>query len=576
MRLFLLGFFLLVIPFVKAQLNGSLIDTIKSGYSISNQLDSSDLLLGIQSSSLTGGGFNLNNNLFSARSFIEFNGGQRFFAYSPWKKLRFSALPHLGFSYSFGNKGTQHILAEYQHALSTKSLLNIDFNRYSSTGFIRNSEFTHNDLQIQYSFNGKRYQSNLKLGYQNSNVQQSGGLSADSLIKSLDLLYIPVAKENALTKTQLGRIEWQNYLDFDKDSLQAKGIFTAHKISAKNYSYSESDSLANNYTIINFDSLQTNDIHQFTRLDNAIGLFSKNSFHEFTVGINTGYWQFKNAGFTNDTLEIATFLNFKRERKTSFIQNHFEFNLVGAKNEWSNYFSFIKKLKSFEINGAIAVLNKLPEVYQRLAIGNNYSNLNGTFNKQFNTYSDITVSKAFSNLTTKIGYRFSLSKNNYFFKETQWKQDTVSNYVIHQFYLKLDYKLKFLYLQPHYTYSILDESTDFIPQHQLQARVFIKGGIFKAKKLKAYLGADFSYASSFRQVTFNSITSSFDFNNSNAQLLPQMNLHVFGGIQIEEFKFFVRVENIGRSWNETTSAFYKGYPIASTQFRVGITWDFFN
>jgi hypothetical protein len=55
-----------------------------------------------------------------------------------------------------------------------------------------------------------------------------------------------------------------------------------------------------------------------------------------------------------------------------------------------------------------------------------------------------------------------------------------------------------------------------------------------------------------------------------------MNLHVFGGIQIEEFKFFVRVENIGRNWNDTTSAFYKGYPITSTQFRVGITWDFFN
>lgn len=561
---------------VKAQLNGSLIDTLKSGYTISQQLDSTDLLLPIQSSTLPGGGLNATSSIFSPQIITHSKGGQRFYAFSPWKKMRFSALPHLGFSYSFGNKGTQHLLAEYQHVLSTKSLLNIDYNRYSSTGFMRNSEFTHNNLQIQYNFKGKRYQSDLKIGYQNSNVQQSGGITNDTLLQTLDLIYVPVNKTNAITKTQLGRINWNNYLDFNKDSLQSKGIFTQHKLSAKNYSYSETDTLSTIYSLINFDSLQTNDNHQLTQFENGLGVYSSNSFHELKIGLNTNYWQFKNLTSLIDTLEISTFFNFKRERKTSFINNQFEFNIVGAKNEFHNYFSAIKQLNHIQLNGAVSVESKLPAIYQRLAIGNNYTNLNGQYNKQFNFFSDLNASYSTKLLTAKAGHRFSISNNNYFFKETKWEQDTINNFVLQQLYLNLDFKYKFITIQPKYTFSIVDQSTDFIPLHQFQGRIFIKGGIFKAKKLKGYLGADFSYNSSFRQVYFNALTSSFNFTASTLQLQEQFNLHAFGGIQIEEFKFFVRVENIGRSWNEISSSPVSAFPIASMQFRVGITWDFFN
>lgn len=561
---------------VKAQLNGSLIDTLKSGYTISQYLDSTDLLLPIQSLTLPGGGLNTSSSIFNPQIIIQSKGGQRFYAFSPWKKMRFSALPHLGFSYSFGNKGTQHLLAEYQHALSTKSLLNIDYNRYSSTGFVRNSEFTHNDLQIQYNFKGKRYQSDLRIGYQNSNVQQSGGITNDTLLQTLDLIYVPVNKTNAITKTQLGRINWNNYLDFNKDSLQSKGIFTQHKLSAKNYSYSETDTLSYIYTLINFDSLQTNDNHQLTQFENGFGVYSSNSFHELKIGLNTNYWQFKNLTSLNDTLEISTFFNFKRERKTSFINNQFEFNIVGAKNEFHNYFSAIKQLNHIQLNGTVSVESILPAIYQRLAIGNNYTNLNGQYNKQFNFFSDLNASYSTKLLTVKAGHRFSISKNNYFFKETKWEQDTVNNFVLQQLYLNLDFKYKFITIQPKYTFSIVDQSTDFIPLHQFQGRIFIKGGIFKAKKLKGYLGADFSYNSSFRQVYFNALTSSFNFTASTLQLQEQFNLHAFGGIQIEEFKFFVRVENIGRSWNEISSSPVSAFPIAPMQFRVGITWDFLN
>jgi hypothetical protein len=54
------------------------------------------------------------------------------------------------------------------------------------------------------------------------------------------------------------------------------------------------------------------------------------------------------------------------------------------------------------------------------------------------------------------------------------------------------------------------------------------------------------------------------------------NLHWFGGFQIDEFRFFVRAENIGGFWTDKNNEVQNGYPIGGLQLRVGITWDFFN
>jgi hypothetical protein len=54
------------------------------------------------------------------------------------------------------------------------------------------------------------------------------------------------------------------------------------------------------------------------------------------------------------------------------------------------------------------------------------------------------------------------------------------------------------------------------------------------------------------------------------------NLHVFGGFQIDQFRFFVRFENIGYFWNDNSIELLDAYPITGGQLRVGLTWDFFN
>ena len=87
---------------------------------------------------------------------------------------------------------------------------------------------------------------------------------------------------------------------------------------------------------------------------------------------------------------------------------------------------------------------------------------------------------------------------------------------------------------------------------------------------------DASYITKFNAIEFNALSGSYEFWNGNAINNGFANLHFFTGFQIDEFKFYVRYENIGYFWNQHSLPVLSNYPLAGTQFRLGLTWDFFN
>jgi hypothetical protein len=173
-------------------------------------------------------------------------------------------------------------------------------------------------------------------------------------------------------------------------------------------------------------------------------------------------------------------------------------------------------------------------------------------------------------------YSYSNWSNNYFFIGETWRNDSLKSFGFNQFSLRANYRFRIVNIQPNYSFTLSSKDFQIIPMHQIQTRIFIKGGIFKAKKLKAYTGVDLSYVSAYQRVGFSSNTSVFQLDNLTTIDLGYSNLHFFAGFQIDEFKFYVRFENIGYFWNDHNIAVMKNYPIASTQLRVGLTWDFFN
>jgi hypothetical protein len=54
------------------------------------------------------------------------------------------------------------------------------------------------------------------------------------------------------------------------------------------------------------------------------------------------------------------------------------------------------------------------------------------------------------------------------------------------------------------------------------------------------------------------------------------NLGAYTSIEIETFRFFLKVNNLGYLWNDLQWNYIEGIYLPELTVRVGITWDFWN
>jgi hypothetical protein len=137
-------------------------------------------------------------------------------------------------------------------------------------------------------------------------------------------------------------------------------------------------------------------------------------------------------------------------------------------------------------------------------------------------------------------------------------------------------KWKGLSIQPEYTFSTNSGTLQLMTKHMANARLMLKGGLFKAKRLKAYVGVDAQWVSAADRLSFLPYVNSLDLFSSSGTMPGFTDLHAFMGFQIDVFRFFVRMEHIGYYWNDAQIQAVKGYPFAAPNLRFGVTWDFFN
>lgn len=551
-------------------------DTLKADYRTGGDLDSIDLFTGFLSSTLPGGGWNLTGNNLEPLDLIKFQGGQRFYNFNNWKKIRFTGLPHLGFAYSFGSKGSQFIQAEYQQVFKSNTILNIDYITNTSNGFLRRGNFSHNDFQFQLVKPGKKYSFELKGSYESSDVSMNGGLLIDTLANDFPLIFLPVHKENAQLKTSRIRLHQSNYLDFNSDSINALGLFTQHELKIKKHLYSEEDTLFGIYDLINFDSIRTYDQHQWSQVSSGIGVFFKNQNHFFKSGVDFKFWNFQNLGNYRDTIEVSIVGSYHYNSKKLLIADQFESNVIGAQREITNYFNFTYIGGKIKYHGQFLLENKLPDYHQRYAIGNNYNAPSDVLEKQLRIMPQIGASGWVRDQGVSGSYNYTYLKDNYFFIKDKWRNDTLNSINFHQIKIRLDLIFSSFHIQPNYIYTTSGNNFEIIPSHQLQTRIFVEGGLFKAKKMLAYIGVDVAYQSAYQKFGFASNVSSFQFDATENYNTSLFNLHFFTGFQIEEFKFFVRYENIAYFWTDHNQEVVNKYPIPSTFLKLGLSWDFFN
>ncbi len=552
------------------------LDTLSYTDRIGGTIDSVDLITGRNSTSFAGGGWSTRANSFDTDFLIKNTSGQQFFSFSEWKKLKFSGLPHLGFAYSFGSKGAQYVQAEFQQVYAKKLMLNVFYEKNTANGFLRNSDFDHNNVQVQLNKFGKVYSFDLKANYESSRVSQNGGVLVDTFPELFDLQFIPIKKSFAETNTQRSRIECTNYVDFFKDTLSALGLFTDHQLKIKKFRYSEEDTLYGIYNVLNYDTLKTYDQHQWSEISNGLGVFYLGKRLLLKAQPAMSYWNFQNLGRFNDTVEI----DFKTDisyfgRHIKFMQS-FNYNIIGAQNEWSNKFALGFRKGNFKGSLSSYSASLLPDYYQRYAQGNNYFSIGDSFERQGRSNYKISVGYERRKITLLGRIGFTRLKKNYWFIDTIWRNDSLQSVSFAQIGLTSSASIGIFNIHLSYNYSICPENLTVIPTHQIFGRIYLKGNLFKAKKMKAYTGVDVAYLSSFQRLGYYSQIAVFDINNPDVSAAYTSSLHFFTGFQIDEFKFFLRVENLNYFWSDRNLQQVKGYPIPSTQFRLGITWDFFN
>lgn len=541
-------------------------DTLKPGHRISGSLDSVDCYLASYQHTLP----NFFNPFQFSFSYNDLN--------TTWfkeKPKRFSAIPHLAFAYSMGSKLAQVGRLSYTHTIDTNTYLQVDYTRNSSNGNLRNSKFERNSVQFALMHSGKYYGTILDFNFAFDNSQQSGGLVGDTLRLGFPLVFQQISKSSAAIKRREVNVSWKNYFSFTKSENNKVGLLIQPKFQIYNSRFSESDTLAGLYGMVNYDSVHTQDYRELTSVNTNGGIFYTNKWMHFEGGVDLRYWDYDNLIRHQDTTEMGVFASFIMKPKGYYLKLDAVQNFVGAVNQ--SMYQLLASKKFSAMNQIDAFLNfslKYPDIYQRSYYGNtvDYSWTNKVLYKQLRA----SVSWKNTNriLPIKTSLFFENNSNLPVFLNGSWRQDTLNQLTVFGAEVSFDYRIKSFLLQGRGSYRA--SKLNILPNWLIGGRIAYNGTLFKGKKLKTVTGIDIGYISHFNILNFAPYMNSYVFATPHLSFRDQMKLHFFTQFDLGYFRWFIRIENIEQTFLKKANYEALGYPVTPFQFRFGVSWDFFN
>ena len=555
-------------------------DTLKSNYSTSGRIDSMDFNSIYLASSFPIKSFS-NRFGFPSIDLLDMNSS----IYYPLKKERglitFSALPHVGFSYLFGTQGTQLLGLKYQQAFIKGFLLNAQIGTDKTDGFFRNTGFSKSSYAFQLARNSKRHSFLLEARSAKELREWNGGVVSDSQAVNFSPELLPVNKNDASSLLTNSKVCLTNSFSLFSDSLHVFGLEIKQFYENIKRTYLENYSIVNNYDSIYFDSTQTSDAYTLKTFENQLGIFYKTPSLEFSTHAVLRNWNYANFDIKSDTTEFDINEQFQFKNKFIQLSNSSSLNLYGAKNTFRSFSDVHSIFSGYKIAVNHTFIRSLPLVFQRYYSSNNVFYKLENFELQTHQKLKFAISKALGKKFFSLDYSLISFKQNYFFNTSvsKWQRDlAISSAIIQQAKISSELHFSIFHIYPSYTFTRMDKSINFLPQHTFETRFLIKGGIFKAKKLKGMLGFDFIALSSYKSLMFNPQMGIYDFTvlsqtNMNSGML---NAGVFSGFEVDKFRFFLRWDNLAYLWANRMQTFIIGSPLPSTQIKIGLTWDFWN
>ena len=555
-------------------------DTLKSLYKTDGEIDSIDF-----SSKLLRSGFPSSNLLENYRFVSPFlitqiGGAQLNNADLYQESPKFSAIPHIGAAFSFGSQTAQYLKFDYAQVFKGNFYVNFQIKQLSTAGFLRNSAWKNTSISTAILRNANRYSFQLNAKYFNESRGFCKGVTFDSLANSYPLPLIPVQSESANGSFTQRSINISHRIDFTHaDTTLFAGLIVQNAFSTMDKYFREKDNLAALYNLIQFDSLETNDHYSQIDLQNNAGFGIKNALFTIEALITSRYWKYSIHNLKRDTSEIGLKLFGKYGNKSKFVSNAFQYNLIGGFNAWDNL-SVVRWIKGKQALGISSwIQNSAPLLSQRFCSTNNYLFQLSDFNLQRRLDLRLSYQLALGYQQIALQYVFQQASNLLVFNGNTWLSSSALCAVqLQQISLKSTINLGHFKINPSYTYTSMDANYRFYPAHLFQTRCLVKGGVFKAKKLKMIGAIDVMASSKFKAPTLNAALGILDFSQlpSATWQAPLINGGLMLGIEIETFRFFINMDNLAYFWSDKSTALIQSYTLPTWQLKVGLTWDFWD
>ena len=494
--------------------------------------------------------------------------------------LLFSAIPHLGFFYAFGAQGAQRLKVDFQEAFKHGILLNVNFDKTKGNGFLRNDDFSVQQFNGHLLRTGNRYSFDLNVGNQAVDRSWSNGLLSPFTIPGVDLDLQAVQKENAHSTQSFSFIRGQHRFDFNRDSTLGFGLLLRHEFGESKRYFEEFGDLTQLYQNVYWNADTTQDRFRERSFTNDLGIFFER--HSFQLQSALSYrmrnW-FDNVS-SHDTTEIWWKNDFSY-RSTKFeIEHHNAFNLFGAANGMTSVSKVILPFSFMQLHIGHQLSASLPELMQRNYFSNNVQYQMSSLENQWNQSLSLTALKKMGEFQMEAAYRLLQFRKVYIFDNSAgtWRNDQLASDGFGQsLQASVNWTHKGFQIKPGYTWTHFSTDLNFQPKHQTSIHMQWKGGVFKAKKLRMLFAADASYLSSYQQRSF--IPQMGVLNLVETSLLTQdgfMNLAFTTALEVETFRFFIRVDNLGSFWVDPNTSFVSNYVFPSMQIKIGLTWYFWN
>lgn len=550
-------------------------DTLNYTTRMNSALDSIDISGAELPSAFDGGAAPLSASVLNANYLLDQYTKPGFVRDSRFLPMRFSALPYLGFSYTFGSQTTQFLRAKYVQAFRDSTVLNLNYQRNSSEGVLRNSDFSSNDVQLQFQHVGKWYASRLNGFYTSNDVSHSGGLESDSLIDIFDLEFLTVRRSNAHSRARVGQVNWQNYFDVAVGKNLAVGPMVELYYRIENRLFTESGDLATIYDQIYIDSANTRDEYNWANYANGMGVFFRTSKVYVDLRGMYGYWQYRNLGQLSDSTEFDLRSSLRLLLGDIKVSNELKFNLLGRYQEMKEALSLNGEFGKVHVGLSASYMRLAPSNFQRIYHSNAVSFAFQAPELQNWIITGTRVSTSFWQNRIELGLSgdYALIDRVAVFNGQSWTQDSIRTSLLSAS-LYGQVKLGLVYFQPRLIVG--SDAGGYLPDLQVYGRLFVKGKMFKAKKLEALVGVDFAYVSTMTKRAYIPQMDAWDWFNDAGATPAATNLSAFVSLGISEFRFFLRYENMGAFWWDKANSMNAYYPMASRRFRLGLTWDFFN